>query len=566
MSENEFVITPKVDQIQEFIEIAQDFSNPLEIVREAISNAFDANANDITLTFETVEKDGETILKINIIDNGLGMDKDGLHSFFDLGNSLNRNNSAAIGEKGHGTKVYFNSNRIELKTYKSGKCFLAIMDAPKKSLFARKMPIVTVKELNEQGQGTNICIYGYNNNRRDKFTHEQLKDYILWFTKFGSVEKNFGITTNQNTKLHLKGLNNDNIETLDFGHFFPNENNDVNALFTEYNVDAPKHYCKRILKEGHLKDMPEIKYQAVFYIEGLRVKYNYNPMLRRSGYTAPDGGYTVQDRYGIWLCKDFIPIQRKNDWITSKGSEYTKFHAFINCQKLRLTANRGSVENTPTELLTSLRNTVREIYDAIVESNDWRDISWLEQEAGAYNTDVKEKNDFKKRLEAINKTKTAKYEDLVLVEPRQENGVFSLFLLLSQKNKELFPFTIIDYDTHSGIDVIVKANDHLPIKSSKLYYVEFKHYLTKDFNHSFANLCSIVCWDINTNDLKNSDEVIDVAGEKRTLIIKKIENDYTRYYLDSIRSERKIEVFVLKYYLQEKLGIEFKPRTNDDCY
>lgn len=189
MSENEFVITPKVDQIQEFIEIAQDFSNPLEIVREAISNAFDANANDITLTFETVEKDGETILKINIIDNGLGMDKDGLHSFFDLGNSLNRNNSAAIGEKGHGTKVYFNSNRIELKTYKSGKCFLAIMDAPKKSLFARKMPIVTVKELNEQGQGTNICIYGYNNNRRDKFTHEQLKDYILWFTKFGSVEK-----------------------------------------------------------------------------------------------------------------------------------------------------------------------------------------------------------------------------------------------------------------------------------------------------------------------------------------------------------------------------------------
>lgn len=45
-----------------------------------------------------------------------------------------------------------------------------------------------------------------------------------------------------------------------------------------------------------------------------------------------------------------------------------------------------------------------------------------------------------------------------------------------------FHLSIIDYDTHSGIDVIVKAKDDIPIKSSKLYYVEFKNYLTKNFN------------------------------------------------------------------------------------
>ncbi|MDO9101307.1 MAG: hypothetical protein Q8K74_08240 [Candidatus Nitrotoga sp.] len=31
-----FVITPKVDETQEFIEIANDFSNPLDLVREVI--------------------------------------------------------------------------------------------------------------------------------------------------------------------------------------------------------------------------------------------------------------------------------------------------------------------------------------------------------------------------------------------------------------------------------------------------------------------------------------------------------------------------------------------------
>ena len=39
--------------------------------------------------------------------------------------------------------------------------------------------------------------------------------------------------------------------------------------------------------------------------------------------------------------------------------------------------------------------------------------------------------------------------------------------------------------------------------------------------------------------------------------------DYTRYYLDDERDGRKIEIFVLKYYLKEKFGIVFSPRTED---
>ena len=42
METKEIIIEPKVDSAQEFIEIALDFSNPLDLVREAISNAFDA--------------------------------------------------------------------------------------------------------------------------------------------------------------------------------------------------------------------------------------------------------------------------------------------------------------------------------------------------------------------------------------------------------------------------------------------------------------------------------------------------------------------------------------------
>lgn len=563
----DFTIRPKVDESQEFIEIALDFSNPLDLVREGISNAFDAKATEISFSFSVIQQYGEKILKIEIEDNGCGMDKEGLESFFDLGNSLHRYDDTAIGEKGHGTKVYFNSACIDVVTIKNGIRYHAVMNNPSKELYERRVPEVSVQTEPTDGQktGTIVTVLGYNNNRRDKFTHEQLKDYIIWFTKFGAIEQEFNIDSNKDCILKLKGVDRSDFETLHFGHVFPKESKAVSRLFDDYLVDAPKYYCKKIVKSGSLRNQPEVKYDAVFYVEGLYVKYGYNAMLRRRGYTAPNGAYTVQDRYGLWLCKDYIPIQRKNEWITTKGSEFTRFHAFMNCQDLKLTANRGSIDNTPSELLQDLADVAKSIYDEIVTGPDWMDLEWLESEVGAYNTSEKEKKDFSRRIDKINRAKIADFHGIHLIEPQRESGVFTIFMQLSSYDESLFPFTVIDYDTHSGIDVIVKANDKIPIRTSKLYYVEFKNYLTGTFNHSFENLYSIICWDINLGQIKNNDEVVDIANQRRTLkIIPPADgNDYTRYYLDSLRSQRKIEVYVLKSYLKEKLNIEFTPRTED---
>ena len=381
----------------------------------------------------------------------------------------------------------------------------------------------------------------------------------------GSIEKVFGHDENKDVTLELNGIDVNEYVPIEFGHVFPVESKSVDKLFDTYLVDAPKYYCKKIVKTGTLKNMPEIKYEAVFYIEGTKVKYAYNNMIKRSGYTAPEGAYTIQERYGLWICKDYLPIQRKNEWITKKGSEYTRFHAFINCQGINLTANRGSIENTPSEVIQDLQKVAEEIYESILASSDWFDIDYLESQVDAYNTVEKEKRDFDKRLALLNKAKIADYKGIRLVEPQKEQGVFSLFLQLSQLEEKLFPFTIIDYDTHSGIDVIVKENDQIPIKNSKLYYVEFKNCLEKQFNHSFENLHSIICWDIH---LKNGDNVEDVAKKSRVMKIvpAQDESDYTHYFLDDATSARKIEVFVLKSFLAEKLGIDFRHRTAEDCF
>jgi hypothetical protein len=525
-----YELIPKVDEAQEFIEIANDFSNPLELIREAISNSFDAKAENIKIEFsvESIEGDDKT----------------------------------TIGEKGHGTKVYFNCKKIIVRTVKNGVQNMATMNNPFKELHQRKIPKVAVEQsVTDENNGTEIMIYGYNNNRRDKFTHDILKDYIKWFTAYGSVEPYFYERENRPSLL-LKGLGCDQFEPIAYGHYIPKDSKNISELFDEYIIQAPDFYCRRFIKTGTLKNFPEIHYQAIFVIEGKKVRYSYNPMLRRKGYQAPNGSYTVQDRYGLWLCKDHISIQRKNEWLAFKGQEFTRFHAFFNCQHFKLTANRGSVDNTPSEIMIDIKEEVEKIYFSIIESEDWRELNWLEDQSEAYQTIEKEKSDYKWRIERTNKTNIAEKDGRVYVEPRSEIGVYSLVLRLAETNKNLFPFYIVDYDTHQGIDVIAKGDKTTPIQMSKLYYIEFKYYLDKNFNHSFENLHSIICWD---TQMKHNETVKDINDEERKLVIvqPEIDGEYLKYFLDHPRKAHKIEVFVLKDYLKSKIGLEFRPRSRD---
>lgn len=559
---DERILTPSVDQTREFLEIANDFANPLDIVREGISNAYDAKAKDITIRFDVIQKYGESVLQIILEDDGEGMNMAGLQSFFDLGNSRRRDqrlqDPALIGEKGHGTKIFFNSEQVDVLTTDGEFVFHATMERPFADLYEGKIPEVRVeKKLKaDEFKGTRIKILGYNHSRRDMFSHAELKDHIRWFTKHGSIERQFRGATEKEPILRLKGLNGpEEGETIPFGHPFPGASAPVSKLFDEHLVDAPHYFAKKWIRQGSLADFPDIKYDMVFAVEGDSVKRDSNPMLRRRGRTPLPGGYQVQERYGLWLTKDYIPIQRKNEWVTSRGSEFTKFHAFINCQALRLTANRGSIDNTPHEIIDALEKAARALYSDIVETDAWSEIEWLEGQASAYNTEQKERSEYERRVKDAKAQRTLTFKNTKLVEPRYENGVYSLFVALQTLESGLFPFEVVDYDTHSGIDVIAKTRDNVDVSQSMLRYVEFKHTLSSTFNHSFKYLHSIVCWKAK---IQHDEEIEDVAGSKRKMVITPgSPNQCTRFMLDDPQQLHKIEVFVLETYLKEKLGIVF---------
>jgi DNA mismatch repair ATPase MutL len=81
---------PQVKDISLFKEIAQNIINPLEIIREALSNSHDAEAKNISII---VYRNASGNFVIEIRDDGKGMNIEDIHRFFNLGDS----NKSVIG-------------------------------------------------------------------------------------------------------------------------------------------------------------------------------------------------------------------------------------------------------------------------------------------------------------------------------------------------------------------------------------------------------------------------------------------------------------------------------------
>ncbi|KAB2931762.1 MAG: hypothetical protein F9K24_12580 [Leptonema illini] len=567
------IITPEVNPKKEFLEISNDFSHPLEIFREAISNAFDAKATLIEIDVFVDRSTGIAELVIEIRDNGHGVSEAGLKNFFGLGYSSrldydSRGNkiSGSIGEKGHGTKIYFNSRKIALESVSGGIKTSAYVDAPIQKLRSRseEMPTVTYEtEISDSKSFTHLIIHGYNNNQQSQFSQREIKDYIYWFTKFGSCEGELGIDAFKDVTIKLKALDysSSEPETLRFGHIFPAQNCNLKDLKKIDAVSPLEYYvAKWVIPGESVIDFPDNKIDIVFYLEGDKAKREYNEMIHKKYSAWRSGEYNVESRYGLWLCKDFIPIERHNEWVSEK-TEWTKYHAFVNSQDISLTANRSDAGNTSNQLIERIGDTVKAAFQRVIESSD--EYSRYEEEFQKYKqyrSAKKEEEDFARRKKAALQKKAAKYTDILLLEPRQEGGVFSIVTQLLVIDPNLFGFKVIDYDTSLGYDLLVSKDNIHDLSKSSMYFVEMKYILKDDFNHSFKKLATIICWDTN---IPNDYMLTDLTGEKRRMRITEKTGghaDYTKYMLISDTESHNIEVIVLRDYLKERLSLDFRPR------
>ena len=557
-------IQPEVEKTHEFNEIVNDFGNPLEILREAISNAIDWGAKSIKIHFNVDEIKGNKRLVIEIEDDGLGMTKEVLcKDFWGLGYSKSRGDQTKIGEKGHGTKIYLRSEKVQVKTQSSEGAYEAICEMPLALLHDGSMHEPKIREIENfrNKNGTWIQIIGYNDNERSKFIQTIVKDYILWFTKIGSIDIQMGNKSLKDFKVYLKCIDKDEFEEIPFGHRFPEENSDINALFEKKGVEAADLFVKKYIKlNQRLDNHPEVTFDVIIYVEGDEVKRQYNPLIKGKG-DSKKGTYRVADRYGIWICKDGIPIKQANNWITGFGSGSNSFvllHGFVNCQSLKLTANRGDISNTDPQILDELEESVKGFIDDVDTDLKKNGLFILREWQDELRTMKQEESEFNRRKKSFEKRKVAIFDDHLIIEPTNESELFGLFMTVYSLKPDIFEFEPIDYNTIRGVDIIARNRNPNKILEGDFSYIELKYHLSKNFNHAFKYLRWIICWDFDKT-VNEETSFIGLEENDIRFLKKSVDREGKAiYFLDNNQTPHKIQVIPLKELLECNLALNFE--------
>lgn len=408
-----------INTIHTYLQIVQNSREPLEVFREAIANAYDNGASEIEVTVEYIQED-ETI-NLTFKDNGTGLSKKNIEELiFGLGHSTKINDDNYIGNKGVGTLLFLKSRSVTVTSFIDGKGAKQRWIEPYRTLLHYRDSFNTdnidigIQEpedvlCSDQENGTTIEINGFLHNNPLEYHQENLTDFILWFTKLASFENQLHSDEIRQFNVKLKGLlfteynddspllnpydtgnesyidiseikTKDDADIISIGFSFPSvsdyeelvkcdkliecktdniikeikkllvlkfSSND--PLFSEFELDF-------VYKDslGNLKDA---KVEFVVYRIGESIRTEHNKMLKRSTNSLPSYKYLVSERHGIYLSKNYIPIQQINSIIQSiggGGNGKWQYVGFFNCESIDLTIDRTGAATINGDLQVKL--------------------------------------------------------------------------------------------------------------------------------------------------------------------------------------------------------------------
>jgi hypothetical protein len=605
-----------IDIGYEFYQTIIDFDHPIQIFREAFQNAIDEDATEVSCRVFIEKSLGQEDLYIDIWDNGKGLKKENIDCFFGLAKStkVDKNKTplkGKLGYKGHGTKIYFKSEKVEiLSRTPNGVVWGAVLDDAVKQI--RESERLKYSDILDYEQMTISLPLEYKHGfylriknpsyfktqyTRYMLNHMYLRDYAKWFTVFGNIKNMFG--QKSNGTLYLHGLNIDHFksqygdfnsidpaidsteknnvvyEKILMGHYFPLERA-TNREMEDYaekvggNKAYSLYYAKEVFKDRVYLDN-NLYFDFIVYVEGYETKRRYDVLLSKKGVSSIPKNliHTDGERYGLWACKGGVPIEKVDDWVSfGRGvGTHTYMHAFIDCDAFELNGTRGSVKNTDLEVLEKIRDKVHEIFQSSKIKNTLAERQEWEQYEKTIKSVDEDKEDLEKRYKVSQNKKIIHLpnniqlkEPLKLKKGYSESETLMLMANLIVHYPALFSFNLLDYNTHEGIDFVVK-------KGTYPAYIELKGTMRGDVNHSFRNIWKFICYDI---DLKDGDYLTDVEDLRVTLKVNK--NDkyestdrrfkgkkFTSYQLMPVSSViQSMEIIVLRKLLEELMGARFE--------
>ena len=457
---------PQVNEINEFLEIASDFENPLELIRESLSNAYDANAEEVDIIIRSRSRGSDIIIE----DDGEGMNEEELASFFDLGNSTK---SDSIGYKGHGTKIYYKSDEIVVNTTKDGTSRHAVMESPWEKLNRKELPEYSVTEepAPEHRQGTYIKISGFRSGQGfdpESLTYNKIHHYLRWKTIGGSTAHFFEDDPRQmDITVDLDSEIDDSRPELptDNQLTFPPEQLEPDD--SDFPAERMcKHYDPRELEVEF--DGSTTTVEIVGMIGGKKTR-NELPTY---------GKHSAQ--FGVWLAKDHIKIEQVND-VVPDDIEATHLFFIANCEDLELTANRGKIRNKSSDLYQALLDEIQHYIAKVCRDPWFKNYLDVRRQAKLQRKATSQRQSLEQRRERLTKHQ----------QRQPENGA-ELALVLERSNRENGnqPIEIADFQPSAEqAESFIRRNGSLEAAATELTVEDF---IEKE--RTLTNVEALVVW------------------------------------------------------------------------
>jgi hypothetical protein len=306
--------------------------------------------------------------------------------------------------------------------------------------------------------------------------------YVKWNTIGGSVEHAIRGSTRKTMQINLRLPGSAGKVSLNSDFDLPTENTDLSKGTSSIVKIFP---AAKDIDAGKTSDGRKVTVDVMVILLGDQAR-DFIPDSYRDT--------------GLWLCKDYIMIERNNkllENVTGGQYYYRSFLSFANCQQFDLIANRNNVrEDEAYELaMEAIETCFKKIWDSsyvqeFFEAKSQEETSSKKASAIA---------DMDKRLQAYDKRPIletgVQVRGLLKRVPKNEAETLLVLQAMISAGIKSVDFTLGEYCDYSGTDAIVEYEDKGIARTG---WLELVFSLDKlfEWDHNLERIHKIVCWEL----------------------------------------------------------------------
>lgn len=472
-----------IDPVGFISEIMNNIGDQRDIIRELLSNAASKEVRASKIDVRIYESDRG--LAFTVTDDGQGMNytKDSDHPgrldrFLNAAQGKQAGfESDEFGAKGLGTKLLYNSDRVEVETWDGGDTYYrVIIDEPRRNILEKKIltkPVVHATQADTyplKKRGTTIRVMGWGGvpTVPKDFKPDRMERYLTYYTVAGYTKTRE--TPLPEIILHAQGQQ----KSIKTG--FP------------------------YLSEDNVEDLKTVTFGPIRIEKKTHTQKPVHITLK-GGVTTDTGKFQLtEETGGVWLSVNGIPYFKLTTNKYSRRLNFTDdFTRFVvECEDVGLNMSRSDF--TYDESYEVFEDALREAFGQIKEDSKFERFYQYQKRSQRIRMQTA-MNTKKEEFSSEDKRYVWYDGKMVLAEPESEYDTAALLWILEGRNALPFhKFQTLQYPGYrEGIDLLVNYQERADTEEHLCAYAELERLFSSFIRHrhDVGQMTLAFCWKLD---------------------------------------------------------------------